>query len=152
MFKLRLGYGTNIQRTDRCAKDLLAIFWIGNPANSRCIEDGVPPSSDIEREFIHVDVSSSSFETPVVILVEVDAVEENGDLGGSDKRALKFDAHRGRVIGIHPEVVHVFTSEEIQITGCEGEHMDKGDVTVTRRCITSGDLAVSRTLCDVLEP
>jgi len=107
----------------------------------------------MECESVRVDVSSCSFETPGVVLVKVNTIEENNDLGRCDEWALEVDAHRGGVIGIHPEVVHMFTSEEIQIAGCECEHMNDDDVIVDTRCrITGGDVAVSRTLCDVLEP
>ncbi len=77
--------------------------------------------------------------------VEVDAVEEDGDLRRSDERALKVNAHRGRVIGILPEVACVFASEEIHITGCEGEHIHRG--AVESGISPAGSLAVGRTVC-----
>ncbi len=58
-----------------------------------------------------------------MVLVEFYAVEEDDDFGRSDERALKVNAYRGGRMGVRPEIAQVFTSEEIQITGCEGEHM-----------------------------
>ena len=79
----------------------------------------------------------------------MDAVEENDDLRWSEERALKVDAHRGWGIWIIPAVAHVFTGEEIQITGCESEHIDDG---APESGITpSYDVAIGRTLCEVLE-
>lgn len=41
VFVLRLVPGTNIHRIDRCAKDVLAVLWIGNPASLSTVEDSV---------------------------------------------------------------------------------------------------------------
>src|SRR6266702_1818466 len=107
---LLLITGTNIHRTNRCAEDALAILWIGNPASTRAVEDSVRPSLDIERESVHVDVTSSGNDAPVAVLVEFNAVEEDDNLGRSDERTLKVNAHGGSMRVLR-EVAHVFTSE-----------------------------------------
>jgi len=100
----------------------------------------------MECESVHVYVSGNRFQTPVVEPSEVDAVEENDNLWWSEERALKVDAHRGWGIGILPGAAHVFASEEIQITGCEGEHISDGS---RESGIGPGyDVAIGRTLCE----
>ena len=149
LFWLRLVPRTDVHRVDRCAKNMLVIFWIGNPTNPCSVEDRVPPGLDIECESVHVDVSGSSFQTPDAVFVEVDAVEENQDLGRSGEGALKINTNRGWIIGICPEVARVFTSEEIKVTWCEGEHVHCG--TVESGISHWGDFAVGGIFCDVLE-
>src|SRR6266702_1676521 len=143
---LLLIAGTNIHRTNRCAKDVLAILWIGNPASPRAVEDSVRPSLDIERESVHVDITSSGNDAPVAVLVEFNAVEEDDDLGRSDERTLKVNAHGGGSMRVLREVAHVFTSEEIQISGCEGEHIL--DASVENGTIPGDDAAVGPILCE----
>lgn len=115
LFWLRLVPRTNVRRVDRRAINMLVIHWIGNPTNPCTVEDRVRPGLDIECESVHVDVSGSSLQTPDSFLVEVDAVEENEDLGRSGEGALKMDTHRGWIVRICPEVACVFTGEEIKI-------------------------------------
>ena len=146
MLELRLVPGTNIYRTDRCAKDVLAILWIGNPASLRAVEDSVRPSLDIERESVRVNVTSSSDDAPVVVLVEFDAVEEDDNLGRSDERALEVNAYGGGGFGVLPEVAHMFTSEEIQIAGCEGEHII--DASVEDGAFPGDEATVGPILCE----
>ena len=147
MFVLRLIPGTNIPRTNRCAENVLAILWIGNPASLRGVEVSVRPSLDIERKSFRIDVTSSSNDTPVGFLVEFEVIEEDDDLGRSDERALKVDADGFRgIIGVFPDVAHVFTSEEIYIAGCEGQNVIDASVEVG---IIYGDVAaVGPILCD----
>lgn len=146
VFMLRLVPGTNLHRIDRCAKDVFAILWIGNPASLCAVEDSVCPSLDIERESVHVDIGSSSNGAPVVVPVELDSIEEDDDLGRSDEWALKVDADRCRGFGILPEVAHVFTSEKIQITGCEGEHVF--DPSVKLGTFPGNEAAIGPILCE----
>ena len=92
---LRLGDGTNLKvhRADGGAKDVLSIFWIGDPASLCGVQDRVSPSLDMEREPAHIDLTGSRVEAPVVFFVEIDVVQEDDDLGRGDKPALKVDAH-----------------------------------------------------------
>ena len=46
----------------------------------------------MKREPIRVNITRAHVETPVVIHVEVDMVEEDNDLGRGNKPALKSDA------------------------------------------------------------
>ena len=89
----------------------------------------------MERESVHVNITGSSNDAKVAIPLEFEEVEKDDDLGRSDERALKVNADRGGGIGILPEIAHVFTSEKIQITGCEGEHIIDASVELgTFRC------------------
>ena len=137
--------GTNIHRVKRCGKDMLAGFWISGPASLRGVTDCVSLRLHLERDPPHIDVSGSSSEAPVVVLVKIDVVEEYDDLGRGDERALKVDAHRGGVA----TVAHVLTSKELHVARSKGEHMSRAAV---ESAIVSGcDMAVSAGLGDVLQ-
>ena len=106
-----------VHRVDGGAVDVLAIFWIGDPAGLRGVEGGVSPRLDMEHEPTRVDVTGSHVEAPVLVLVEVDVVQEDDNFGRGDKPALKVDAHGGRVLGCP----HVFAGEKVEIGG-RGAH------------------------------
>ena len=80
-----------------------------------------------------------------MVLVEFEVVEEDDDLGRSDERALEVNAHGGGSIRVLPEAAHVFTSEEIQITGCEGEHII--DAPIENGIVPGDEATVSPFLC-----
>ena len=58
-------------------------------------------------------VRGSGLETPVVVFVEIDVVEENCDLGRGDEWALKVDARGGRGFGVRIKVTDVLASQEL---------------------------------------
>jgi hypothetical protein len=106
------------------------ILRVCDPTSLRSVEDSISPSLNIERESIHADFSGRSTETPVVIFVEINVVQEDDDFRRGNERALKFDAHGGGVV----EFAHVFTCEILHVGRWEDEHiidgaMDKGAVT-----------------------
>lgn len=110
-----------------------AILWIGNPASLRAVEDSVRPSLDVE----------------LVVQVYFEAVEEDDDLGRSDERALKVNADGGGGIAALPDQAHVFTGEEIQITGCESEHIS--DASEKLAIFPGDEAAVGPILCEELD-
>lgn len=87
---------TNLHRTDRCVENVFAILWIGNPTSLHAVEDSVCRSLNIERKPFHVDISSSGNGAPVAVPVKLDLIENDDNLGRSDKWALEVDAGRGR--------------------------------------------------------
>ena len=121
LFKLGLVPSSNILRIDRSAKDVLFVFGIGDPAYLRSVKDCVSPRLDVESESVDVYVGGSGLETPVVVFVEIDIVEEDGDLGRGDEWALKVDARGGRRFGVRNQVTHVLASQELQISRGEIE-------------------------------
>ena len=82
LFFLWLGDGTHIHRVDGCAKGVCTILWVGDPARLYGVHDRVSPGVDMDCESIHVNVACVHVEAPVTILVEVDVVEKDDDLGG----------------------------------------------------------------------
>ena len=120
---------------------MLAILWIGDPAGLRGIEDSVLPSLDSERESIRIYASGGSLEAPMAILVEIDVVQEDDDLGRGDERALEVDAHGGGIGGVTQEVAHVLASEKIQIFGCKDEQMTNS--IVESGIVPGRDVAIS---------
>ena len=110
------------------------------------MEDSVRPSLDIEREPFHVDISGSSEGAPVAVPLELDSIEEDDNLGRGDEWAFKVNANRGGRLGILPGVAHVFTSEEIQITGGEGEHISNPSVELGT--VPGDEAAIGPILCE----
>lgn len=148
LLELRLVPRSNILRIDRGAKDVLAIFGIGDPTCLRGIKYRVTPRLDIEREPIYIDVAGGCFETPVVVLVEIDVVEEDDDLRRGNERALKVDAHGGRGVGVRNQVANVLSGQELQVGRSKVERIN--NAAVKSSVSPRGDVVDTRSIGDVL--
>ena len=96
LLELGLVPRSNILRIDRGAKNVLAVFGIGDPTCLRGIKDCVTPRLDVDRESVFIDVGGGCIETPVVPAVKIDEVEEGEDIGRGNERALEINAHGSR--------------------------------------------------------
>ena len=75
---------SNFLRIDRSARDVLFVFGIGDPTCLRSVKHCVTSRFDVKSESVDVYVRGSSLETPVVVFVKIDVVEEDCDLGRGD--------------------------------------------------------------------
>ena len=143
MFELGLVPRPNFLRINRGAEDVLTVLGIGNPTRLSGIKDRVTPRLDVERESGFVYVGGGGLQTPVVIFVEIDLVEEDDDFGRGEERALKVDASGGRVLG----VVDVLAVQELQVGGSKIERVD--NATVKNSVGPRSDVVDTRSLGDV---
>ena len=63
-----------------------------------------------------------------MFFVEINVVEEGGDFGRGDERALKVDAYRGGVVGVIDQIAHVFTCEILHVGRWDDEDIVDGMV------------------------
>jgi len=147
---LELGFvpRSNFLRIDRSAEDVRLVLRIGDPTCLCGIKDRVTPRLDIERESVGVYVSSGGLETPVVVFVEIDVVEEDEDFGGGEERALKDDSHGLSGLGIRDQIADVLAGQELQVGRSKIERVNSATVksSVGPRC----DVVDTRSLGDVL--
>jgi hypothetical protein len=140
---------SHILRIDRGAKDVLAVFGIGDPAYLRGIKGRVRPRLNVEREAVYIDVGGGCLETPIFAAIEIEEIEENDDFGRGNERALKVDAHGGGGCGVRIQVAVVLAGQELQVGRSKIERVN--DAAVKNGVGPRGDMVDTRSFGDVLD-
>ena len=134
----------NSVRIDRTTKDVWFVLGIGDPTSLRTKKDCVTPRLEVESESVGINLRGACLETPVVVFVEIDVVDEDDHLGRGGEWARKVNTRGGFQIRVAP----VLASQYLQIGRRKIERV--GNAAEINGVIPRGDMVDSGIFRDIL--